>query len=130
MFDEDVTNYIPPSTRQGQLMRILHAIEKAEGGTRTDFAKPFTHFQQFLKRRGIVVVISDFYDKPEEIVKVIEPLRYRGNEVVLFHISRSEGDRAEVPRSRAAAGRRRRYAPWKSRPNTRATNTSRRSTST
>ena len=86
VFDEDVSNYIGPSTRQGQLMRILHAIEKAEGGQRTDFSKPFIHFQEFLKRRGIVVVMSDFYEKPEQIVKVVEPLRYRGNEVVLFHI--------------------------------------------
>lgn len=86
VFDQDVADYIPPSTRQGQLMRILHAIEKAEGGSRTDFSKPFIHFQQFLKRRGIVVVMSDFYEKPEQIVKVVEPLRYRGNEVVLFHI--------------------------------------------
>src|ERR1019366_394484 len=56
VFDEEVKEYIPPSTRQGQLMRLLHAIEKAEGGARTDFTKPFFHFQQFLKRRGIVVV--------------------------------------------------------------------------
>ena len=86
VFDQDVSNYIPPSTRQGQLMRILHAIEKAEGGSRTDFSKPFIHFQEFLKRRGIVVVLSDFYEQPEQIVRTIEPLRYRGNEVVLFHI--------------------------------------------
>ena len=86
VFDQDVSNYIPPSTRQGQLMRILHAIEKADGGSRTDFSKPFIHFQQFLKRRGIVVVLSDFYEQPEQIVKVVEPLRYRGNEVVLFHV--------------------------------------------
>jgi uncharacterized protein (DUF58 family) len=86
VFDEDVKNYIPPSTRQGQLMRILHAIEGAEGGSRTDFSKPFAHFQQFLHRRGIVVVMSDFYADPEEVARVIEPLRYHGNEVVLFHI--------------------------------------------
>ncbi len=86
VFDQDVSSYIAPSTRQGQLMRVLHAIEQAEGGSRTDFSKPFIHFQQFLKRRGIVVVISDFYEKPEQIVKVVEPLRYRGNEVILFHI--------------------------------------------
>ncbi len=30
--------------------------------------------------------MSDFYEQPEQIVKVVEPLRYRGNEVVLFHI--------------------------------------------
>jgi hypothetical protein len=86
VFDNEVTNYIPPSTRQGQLHRLLHSIEHAAVGVHTDFAKPFLHFQQFLHRRGIVAVISDFYDQPENIVKVVEPLRYHGNEVVLFHV--------------------------------------------
>jgi uncharacterized protein (DUF58 family) len=86
VFDEDVKNYIPPSTRQGQLHRLLHAINESKPGTRTDFAKPFVHFQQFLHRRCIVVVMSDFYDDPVNIVRVVEPLRFRGNEVILFHI--------------------------------------------
>jgi uncharacterized protein (DUF58 family) len=86
VFDEDVRKYVAPSTRQGQLLRLLHGIEQAEGGLRTDFAKPFAHFQQFLHRRGIVVVMSDFYAEPEQIVRVIEPLRYHGNEVVMFHM--------------------------------------------
>src|SRR6202000_2098520 len=46
VFDQDVSNYIPPSTRQGQLMRILHAIEQAQGGSRTDFSKPLINFQE------------------------------------------------------------------------------------
>ncbi len=86
IFDEEVTNYVAPSTRQGQIFRLLHAIEKAEPGTRTDFIKPFVHFQTYLHRRGIVVVLSDFYEDPEIIVKAIEPLRYRGHDVVLFHV--------------------------------------------
>jgi uncharacterized protein (DUF58 family) len=86
VFDEDVKNYVAPSTRQGQLFRLLHAIERAEAGTRTDFAKPFAHFQNLLHRRGIVVVLSDFYERPEVIVKTIEPLRYRGNDVILFQL--------------------------------------------
>lgn len=88
VFGDDVINYISPSTRQGQLFRLLHAIEKAEAGTgvRTDFVKPFIHFQNFQHRRGLVVVLSDFYEQPETIVKTIEPLRYRGNEVILFHV--------------------------------------------
>ena len=86
IFDEDVANYVAPSTRQGQLFRLLHAIERAEPGTRTDFAKPFHHFQNFLHRRGIVVVLSDFYEDPDKIVDTVEPLRYRGNEVILFHV--------------------------------------------
>jgi uncharacterized protein (DUF58 family) len=86
IFDDDVKNYVAPSTRQGQLFRLLHAIEKAEPGTHTDFTKPFVHFQNFLHRRGIVVVISDFYEQPSTIVKTVEPLRYHGNEVILLHV--------------------------------------------
>ncbi|HME07192.1 MAG TPA: DUF58 domain-containing protein [Bryobacteraceae bacterium] len=86
IFDDEVKNYIAPSTRQGQFMRVAHAIEHAQTGTRTDFAKPFLHFQQFLVRRGIIVVMSDFFEQPEEVIKVMEPLRYRGNELILFHI--------------------------------------------
>ena len=86
VFDDEIREYVRPSSRQGQLHRILHAIEHAEPGARTDFAKPFVHFQQFLFRRGIVVVISDFYEDPVKIIQTIEPLRFRGNEVVLFHL--------------------------------------------
>lgn len=86
VFHEDVSNYIPPSGRQGQLARLYHAIEHAEPMARTDFARPFLHFQQFLHRRGLVIVISDFYDEPERIVETIRPLRVRGSEVVLFHL--------------------------------------------
>ena len=40
-------------TAEGKQFKASHAIEKAEAGKRTDFAKPFYHFQQYLKRRGI-----------------------------------------------------------------------------
>lgn len=85
-FHDDVTDFIRPSARQGQLMRLLHGIDKAELGKRTDFARPFFELQQFLRRRGITVLISDFFEDPEKIVQTISPLRFRGNEVVLFHI--------------------------------------------
>lgn len=86
VFDDDIRSYIKPSTRQGQLARLLHSINHAEPRARTDFAKPFVHFQQFLKRRGMVVVISDFFEDPERVVTTVEPLRFRGNEVVMFHV--------------------------------------------
>jgi hypothetical protein len=39
-----------------------------------------------LRRRGIVVVISDFYEQPDVVIKTVEPLRYRGNDLILFHV--------------------------------------------
>ena len=86
VFDDEVRTYIRPSTRQGQLHRLLSGLENAEPHARTDFAKPMLHFQNFLRKRGLVVMISDFFGRPEEIVRTIEPLHFHGNEVVLFHI--------------------------------------------
>jgi uncharacterized protein (DUF58 family) len=86
VFDDEVRNYIRPSTRQGQLHRLLSGLEQAEPRARTDFTKPLLHLQEFLRRRGMVVVISDFYESPETIVRTIEPLRFHGSEVVLFHV--------------------------------------------
>ena len=86
VFDDDVRNYIRPSTRQGQLARLLAGLELAEPRARTNFAKPIDHLRQFLRRRGMVIVVSDFLGDPAEIVRTIEPLRFHGNEVVLFHV--------------------------------------------
>jgi uncharacterized protein (DUF58 family) len=86
IFDDELRNYIRPSTRQGQLHRLLAALERAEPRARTDFGKPILHFQDMLRRRGFVVLISDFYEAPEKIVRTVEPLRFHGNEVLLFHV--------------------------------------------
>jgi uncharacterized protein (DUF58 family) len=86
VFDDEVREYIRPCTRPGQLARLFAGLESAEPRARTDFGKPLRHFQNVLHRRGIVIVISDFYEAPETIVQTIVPLRFHGNEVILFHI--------------------------------------------
>jgi uncharacterized protein (DUF58 family) len=85
-FDDEIRNYIRPSTRQGQLQRLLAGLEQAEARARTDFAKPMRYFQELVKRRGMVLIVSDFWEAPESIIRTIEPLRFHGNEVVLFHV--------------------------------------------
>jgi uncharacterized protein (DUF58 family) len=86
VFDDEVREYVRPSTRPGQLARLFAGLESAEPRARTDFAKPLLHFQNFLHRRGIAIVISDFFEDPETIVRTIAPLRFHGHEVVLFHV--------------------------------------------
>jgi uncharacterized protein (DUF58 family) len=86
VFDDELRNYIRPSNRQGQLHRLLSGLEQAEPRARTNYAKPLAHFQEFLRKRGVAVIISDFYESAERIIRTLEPLRFRGNEVVLFHI--------------------------------------------
>ena len=86
VFDDEVREYIRPSTRPGQLSRLFGGLERATPRARTNFAKPFRHFHNSVHRRGIAIVISDFYEDPETIVREITPLRFHGNEVILFHI--------------------------------------------
>lgn len=85
-FDDDVRDFVEPSSRQGTWIKVLHAIDHAEPGNRTDFAKPFFLFQDLLKRRGIVLVLSDFFAPPASVIETVAPLRFRGNDVILFHI--------------------------------------------
>jgi len=95
-FDDEVRNFIRPSTRQGQLPRLLAGLEQAEPRARTDFAKPMRYFPEFLKRRGMVLIVSDFWEAPETLIREIEPLRYHGNEVVLFHVLDPEDVRPKL----------------------------------
>lgn len=92
VFHDEVSNAVAPSSRQGQLMRLLHAIDTAALGQRTNFAAPFLKLEHLVKRRGISLVISDFYEKPEKIIETLTPLRSRGHEMILFHIL----DRQEI----------------------------------
>ncbi len=91
-FDDDVRDYVEPSSRHGQWLKVLYSLDRSEPGQRTDFARPFLHFQQFLQRRGIVLVVSDFYAPAEEVVNTVAPLRHRGNDVILMQVL----DREEV----------------------------------
>lgn len=92
VFDDEVRDYIRPSTRQGQMPRLLAGLEQAEARKRTDFAKPMLRFQELLQRRGIVLIFSDFFEDASTLIRTIEPLRFHGNEVVLFHVL----DRKEI----------------------------------
>ena len=86
VFDNEVREYIKPSTRPGQLARLFAALDQAEPRAVTNFIKPFKHLQTHRHRRGIAIVISDFYEEPETIVTTIAQLRFLGIDVVVFHI--------------------------------------------
>lgn len=96
VFHQDVANMVPPSSRQGQLMRLMHAIDSATTGTRTDFERPFLQLQQFQKRRGITILISDFFVPIPTLIKTVEPLRFRGNELILFQVLDPEEIRPRI----------------------------------
>ncbi len=86
VFDDDVVEYRAPSTRSGKLLGVLHAIDNAEASRGTDLGKPFQHFSELSNRRGMVVVISDFYCDAEEMIESVRPLAFKGQDIILFQL--------------------------------------------
>src|SRR5579884_1435344 len=86
LFDTDLQDYIPARTRRGQLAFILHMLDRARPGKGTDFVGSLHKATQFVRRRGIVILISDFYEAPDVVMKSVRGLQFGGNDVILFHV--------------------------------------------
>jgi uncharacterized protein (DUF58 family) len=85
-FDQAVTAHIPAGRRNGQLFSLLTHIDRAEASQITEFRKPLEYMTEFLKRRGMVVLVSDFYDEVENIISSVRHLRSKGNDVIVFQV--------------------------------------------
>jgi uncharacterized protein (DUF58 family) len=85
-FNEEIIEHIPPLSRTGHLRSILGVIERVQAGKATRLSEQLHRVADRLKRRGVVVLISDLYDDPASIIQGLEHMRFRGNEVIVFHL--------------------------------------------
>ena len=83
-FDEDIVTRIPPSAKH--LDVVLHELDRIDAGRRGSLKRPLFRATEFFRRRGILVVISDFYEEPQAVVDMLKPLRYGGNDLIVFHL--------------------------------------------
>jgi uncharacterized protein (DUF58 family) len=86
VFDEAIRNYRPASGRSGSLQGVLHALDTAMPGQKTDLEGCFRKFREHLSRRGLVAIISDLYCDPLAMSKAVAPLAYTGHDMVFFHV--------------------------------------------
>ncbi|HSU87519.1 MAG TPA: DUF58 domain-containing protein [Terriglobia bacterium] len=85
-FDTEIRSHVPASRRRGQLMTILAEIDRVQPSELTEFRKPLRFLAEFLTRRGVIVLISDLYDEPENIISGLKVLKAKGNDIIVFHI--------------------------------------------
>jgi uncharacterized protein (DUF58 family) len=83
-FDHEVVDYVPPSMKH--LDTILHVLDRAEAGRPGSLEAPLLKITEMLGRKGILVLISDFYEEPDQVLSAIAPLRARGHDVIVFHV--------------------------------------------
>ena len=86
VFDEQVRTYRPATSRAGSLTATIHAIDAVTPGHGTDLEACFQRFGEHLSRRGLVAVISDLYCDPAAMSRAVQPLAYRGHDIMLFQL--------------------------------------------
>lgn len=92
-FAERLIEYIPPSSKKGHIQILLKAIDQARPGGETDLAATFFQMAERMKRRGLIIVISDLLDEPSRVVRALKSFRYRKHEMLVFHVlDRQEWD--------------------------------------
>jgi uncharacterized protein (DUF58 family) len=83
-FDEDIVTQVPPSAKHFDM--VLHTLDQAKAERPGHLSAPLHKMAEHFKRRGIVLLISDFYDEPEAILDAIKPLKFLGNDLIVFHV--------------------------------------------
>jgi uncharacterized protein (DUF58 family) len=84
-FDEDLLEHAPPRSKLGQLRSVLGIIERLKPGRGTALVEQLHRTAELVTRRGIIILISDLYTEPGPLLEGLEHLRYKGNEVMVFH---------------------------------------------
>jgi uncharacterized protein (DUF58 family) len=85
-FDENVREYLPARNRPGHLRHLMLALEKPPGGAATDLVAPLKRMAELVRKRGMIVLISDLLAPVEALETSLALLTASGHEVLLFHL--------------------------------------------
>jgi uncharacterized protein (DUF58 family) len=85
-FSKKIEKIIPPKAAHDHLFAILKALEACTPQGETSVASVLQELAVSVKRRGLILVISDLLDQPEEVMRGLKQLRSRGSDVMVFHL--------------------------------------------
>lgn len=91
-FDTGVRLDMPARSSPRHFNEMMRRLEAIQPGGETDVAATLHKLAGRFKKRGLIVLISDLYDEPEEVIRALHHFRHRRHEVILFHVM----DRAEI----------------------------------
>lgn len=85
-YDTSIRSYIPPHSTKANLRLILRDLDNIQSMNRTGTAKCLNEIADKIKRRGLVIILSDFFDNQDEVINALKHFRYNKNEVIMFQI--------------------------------------------
>jgi uncharacterized protein (DUF58 family) len=85
-FDETLNTYIPPHATHSYLKQILKELQNLNPGNKTGTAKSLSAIAERIKRRGLIIVLSDLFDNQSDVISTLKHFRYNNHEVIVFQI--------------------------------------------
>ena len=85
-FDHQIRLHMPPAGSPAHVNEMCKRLEALKAGEVTKLAKPFHDLAEMIKRRGLIIVISDLYDDESEVIRALRHFRHKKHGVILFHI--------------------------------------------
>ena len=95
LFAEHAQQYVPPRSVRSHLDIVLKTLARGEAAGRTKLGPVLHELAERIKRRGLVVLLSDLLDTPAEVLSGLQHFRHRNHEVIVFHIL--DPDEVEFP---------------------------------
>lgn len=86
IFDEEIREYLPRSDNRDNLFKIMNRLAGFDATGKTQVAEVLHGMANQVRRKGIMIVMSDFFDDEAAIVEGIQHLRFAGHEVILMQI--------------------------------------------
>lgn len=86
IFDEKLHSLLPHRSVRRHLFYLLGNLDRLEPGARTNISPTLHYIAERVKRRGLVILISDLMDNAEEVLMGLKHFRHRKHEVIVFHV--------------------------------------------
>jgi uncharacterized protein (DUF58 family) len=83
-FDDDIVEHVPASAKH--MDTVLHVLDRLQPAKPGNLRAPLHKMAEHFGRRGVLVLVSDLYEEPDAVLEAIGPLRFRGNDLVVFHL--------------------------------------------
>jgi uncharacterized protein (DUF58 family) len=85
-YDTKVRSYVPPHSTNTNLKLILKDLSSIKSLYETGTANSLNEIAERIKRRGLVIIISDLFDNQDEVINALKHFRYNKNEVIVFQV--------------------------------------------
>ena len=85
-FDTKIRSYLPPRSVFSYLHVLLREMDQLKSRGKTHVSNTFHDLAERLKRRGLIIVLSDLFDDPVDVLNALKHFRHRKHEVIVFHI--------------------------------------------